>query len=133
MLVYDVTRRETFDNLSSWLQDCCAHAGPNMVIMLVGNKADVTHRRAVSTEEGEMFARENGLLFMEASAKTSTNVEDVFVATAKAVVRAIDEGSLDVKNESNGVKLGYVAGGNASDTVGLRAPAASAAQGGTCC
>lgn len=106
-----------------------------MVIMLVGNKADVTHRRAVSTEEGEMFARENGLLFMEASAKTSTNVEDVFVATAKAVVtaKAVGEGSLDVKNESNGVKLGYVAGGNASDTVGLRAPAASAAQGGTCC
>ena len=64
--MYDVTRRETFDNLSSWLQDCRAHAGPNMVIMLVGNKADVTHRRAVSTEEGEMFARENGLLFMEA-------------------------------------------------------------------
>ena len=60
-------------------------------------------------------------------------MEDVFVATAKAVVREIDEGSLDVKNESNGVKLGYVAGGNASDTVGLRAPAASAAQGGTCC
>jgi len=80
-----------------------------------------------------MFARENGLLFMEASAKMSTNVEDVFVATAKAVVQKIDEGSLDVKNESNGVKLGYVAGGNTSDTMGLRAPAASAAQGGTCC
>ena len=119
--MYDVTRRETFDNLSTWLQDCRAHANPNMVIMLVGNKADISHRRAVSTEEGEMFARENGLLFVEASAKTADHVEDAFIATAREVVKNIDAG-LDVKDESNGVKLGYVAGGGASDTVGLNAP-----------
>ena len=119
--MYDVTRRETFDNLSTWLQDCRAHANPNMVITLVGNKADISHRRAVSTEEGEMFARENGLLFVEASAKTADHVEDAFIATEREVVKNIDAG-LDVKDESNGVKLGYVAGGGASDTVGLNAP-----------
>ena len=106
-MVYYVTRRETFDNLSSWLQDCRANANHNMVIMLVGNKSDVSNRRAVSTEEGEMFARENGLLFIETSAKSAFGVDDAFVATAGAVLAKIDTGVLDVKNESSGVKLGY--------------------------
>lgn len=45
--------------------------------MLIGNKCDLAHRRAVSTEEGEQFAKEHGLIFMEASAKTAQNVEEV--------------------------------------------------------
>lgn len=48
-----------------------------MTIMLVGNKSDLAHRRAVSKEEGEQFAKENGLLFLEASARTAQNVEEV--------------------------------------------------------
>lgn len=48
-----------------------------MTIMLIGNKCDLAHRRAVTTEEGEQFAKEHGLIFMEASAKTAQNVEEV--------------------------------------------------------
>jgi GTPase SAR1 family protein len=48
-----------------------------MSIMLIGNKCDLAHRRAVSKEEGEQFAKENGLLFLEASARTAQNVEEV--------------------------------------------------------
>jgi hypothetical protein len=48
-----------------------------MTIMLIGNKCDLAHRRAVSIEEGEQFAKENGLVFMETSAKTAHNVENV--------------------------------------------------------
>lgn len=50
-----------------------------MTIMLVGNKCDLSHRRAVSYEEGEQFAKEHGLIFMEASAKTAQNVEEVML------------------------------------------------------
>jgi len=50
-----------------------------MMIMLVGNKCDLSHRRAVSYEEGEQFAKEHGLIFMEASAKTAQNVEEVML------------------------------------------------------
>ena len=70
-------RRETFNHLASWLEDARQHANSNMTIMLIGNKCDLAHRRAVSTEEGEQFAKENGLVFMETSAKTAHNVEDV--------------------------------------------------------
>lgn len=71
------SRRETFNHLASWLEDARQHANPNMTIMLVGNKCDLAHRRAVSKEEGEQFAKENGLLFLEASARTAQNVEEV--------------------------------------------------------
>lgn len=72
-----LSRRETFNHLASWLEDARQHANPNMTIMLVGNKSDLSHRRAVSKEEGEQFAKENGLLFLEASARTAQNVEEV--------------------------------------------------------
>ncbi|KAK4392935.1 Ras-related protein RABB1b [Sesamum angolense] len=51
LLVYDITRRETFNHLASWLEDARQHANPNMTILLVGNKSDLAHRRAVSKEE----------------------------------------------------------------------------------
>lgn len=70
-------RRETFNHLASWLEDARQHANTNMTIMLIGNKSDLAHRRAVSTEEGEQFAKDHGLIFMEASAKTAQNVEEV--------------------------------------------------------
>ena len=75
-----MTRRETFNHLASWLEDARQHANPNMTIMLIGNKCDLSHRRAVSKEEGEQFAKENGLLFLEASARTAQNVEEVSIA-----------------------------------------------------
>jgi GTPase SAR1 family protein len=73
----EMDRRETFNHLASWLEDARQHANANMTIMLIGNKSDLSHRRAVSTEEGEQFAKEHGLIFMEASAKTAQNVEEV--------------------------------------------------------
>lgn len=114
LLVYDITRRETFDHLASWLDDARAHANPAMNIMLIGNKSDLTHRRAVSTEEGAAFAREHGLVFLEASAKTAHNVEDAFIGTARAIYSKIASGEFDVSNESYGIKVGYGAGGSAA-------------------
>ncbi|XP_022012216.1 ras-related protein RABB1c isoform X2 [Helianthus annuus] len=77
LMVYDITRRETFNHLASWLEDARQHANANKTIMLIGNKCDLAHRRAVSTEEGEQFAKEHGLIIMEAYAKTAQNVEEV--------------------------------------------------------
>ena len=118
LLVYDITRRETFDHLASWLDDARAHANPAMTIMLIGNKSDLTHRRAVSTEEGAAFAKEHGLVFLEASAKTAHNVEDAFIGTARAIYSKIASGEFDVSNESYGIKVGYGAGGAAGGEAG---------------
>lgn len=77
LLVYDITRRESFNHLSRWLEEARQNGNPNMTIMLIGNKSDLEHRRAVSTKEGEIFAQENGLIFLETSAKSAANVETV--------------------------------------------------------
>lgn len=79
MISSSLIRRETFNHLASWLEDARQHANPNMTIMLIGNKSDLAQRRAVSKEEGEQFAKENGLLFLEASARTAQNVEEVIL------------------------------------------------------
>ncbi|KAK9013296.1 hypothetical protein V6N11_041310 [Hibiscus sabdariffa] len=128
LLVYDITRRETFNHLAGWLEDARQHANANMTVMLIGNKCDLSHRRAVSSEEGEQFARENGLVFMEASAKTAQNVEEAFISTAAKIYKKIQDGVIDISNESYGIKLGHQTGGASS---GGRDGSASPAGG--CC
>merc|ERR1711988_1345823 len=109
LLVYDITRRETFNHLTSWLDDARQHSNSNMTIMLIGNKSDLEHRRAVSTEEGQAFANQHGLIFLETSAKTASNVEEAFINTAKKIYDKIQQGVFDVSNESFGIKVGIAA------------------------
>lgn len=106
LLVYDITQRHTFNHLTSWLEDARQHSNSNMVIMLIGNKCDLYARREVQKEEGEAFAREHGLIFMETSAKTAANVEEAFINTAREIYGKIQEGVFDPTNEVNGIKIG---------------------------
>lgn len=106
LLVYDITRRETFNHLASWLNDVRQYSSSNMVITLVGNKSDMNAERKVTKEEGEAFATENGLYFMEASAKTAENVEAIFIETARHIYEKVESGEFDVNNENSGIKLG---------------------------
>mmetsp|Transcript_15311 Transcript_15311/g.23316 ORF Transcript_15311/g.23316 Transcript_15311/m.23316 type:complete len:160 (+) Transcript_15311:536-1015(+) len=117
LLVYDITRRDTFKHLSRWLEEARQHAQSNMVIMLIGNKNDLEHRRAVTTEEGQAFADTNGLIFLETSAKTAHNVEQAFINTAEKIHEAILSGAIDVSNESHGIKVG-MGGQTGNDTKG---------------
>lgn len=70
LMVYDITRRSTYNHLSSWLTDTRNLTNPSTVIFLIGNKCDLEAQRDVTYEEASKFAEENGLMFVEASAKT---------------------------------------------------------------
>merc|ERR1712228_414364 len=84
ILVYDVTDKGTFDQIStSWLETVRQNASQNGVMCLVANKCDMTQHRQVSIEEGQLFAKENDMPFFEASAKSGYNVEEMFTAIAR--------------------------------------------------
>ncbi|CAN4110747.1 unnamed protein product [Withania somnifera] len=74
LLVYDVTKPTTFENVSRWLKELRDHADSNIVIMLIGNKTDLRHLRAVATEDAQSFAEKEGLSFIETSALEATNI-----------------------------------------------------------
>lgn len=78
LLVYDISKHQTYDNVTRWLKELRDHADSNIVIMLVGNKSDLKHLRAVPTEEAKQFASENNLSFIETSALDASNVELAF-------------------------------------------------------
>ncbi|XP_039020093.1 ras-related protein Rab2BV-like [Hibiscus syriacus] len=79
LLVYDITKRQTFDNTVRWLKELRDHAGSNIVvIMMVGNKSDLNHLRAVSKEDAESLAEKEVLLFLETSALGAINIEKAF-------------------------------------------------------
>uniref|UniRef100_A0A8C1WUZ7 small monomeric GTPase n=1 Tax=Cyprinus carpio TaxID=7962 RepID=A0A8C1WUZ7_CYPCA len=78
LLVYDIAKHLTYENVERWLKELRDHADSNIVIMLVGNKSDLRHLRAVPTDEARAFAEKNGLSFLETSALDSTNVETAF-------------------------------------------------------
>lgn len=68
-------------------------------LILRNVNSDLEARRDVSKEEGETFAREHGLIFMETSAKTASNVEEAFINTAKEIYQKIQDGVFDINNE----------------------------------
>lgn len=132
LLVYDVTSRRSFMNVRSWLADVRENADPHVTCILVGNKVDLCkdappsyattgtmsssptstasigfgsrRAREVSSEEAELFAKEEGLLFVEASAKSGQNVERAFEDAARVILGKIRQGVFD-DNRSPGVKL----------------------------
>lgn len=83
LLLYDITSKTSFDNIRAWLSEVHEFAHKDVVIMLLGNKCDVTSGRAVRTEDGASLAKEYGIPFMETSAKTGVNVDLAFMAVAK--------------------------------------------------
>ncbi|XP_073066693.1 ras-related protein RABC2a-like [Primulina eburnea] len=102
VLVYDVTRRDTFRNLSDvWAKELELYStNENCVKMLVGNKVDMESEQVVSREEGLALAKELGCLFLECSSKTRVNVEQCFEELTQKIMevpRLLEEGSTVVK------------------------------------
>ncbi|KAJ3415987.1 Ras- protein Rab-2A [Chytridiales sp. JEL 0842] len=114
LLVYDMTRRDTFMHLLSWLEDVKQHGNEEIKTALIANKSDLTARRQVTREEGEAFAKKNGLLYFESSAKSGENVEEAFLALATSIFDHLklerDPSTLSEqelrKLEGHGVKVG---------------------------
>ncbi|TRZ04465.1 hypothetical protein DNTS_027542 [Danionella cerebrum] len=80
LLLYDITSRSSFDNTRAWLTEIHEYAQDNIVIMLLGNKSDMSNKRVIRREEGEKLAREYGVIFLETSAKTGSLCVVLFIS-----------------------------------------------------
>merc|ERR1711964_314460 len=78
LLVYDISKRGSFENIVAWLQELRDHADTDIVVLLVGNKSDLQQLRAVTTEEAIELAEKQGLSALETSALDATNVDVAF-------------------------------------------------------
>ncbi|KAK7534052.1 ras-related protein rab-like protein-11B [Phyllosticta citribraziliensis] len=103
LLVYDISKHQTYENVTRWLKELRDHADSNIVIMLVGNKSDLRHLRAVPTEEAKQFASENNLSFIETSALDASNVELAFqnILTGQSLCLATEVEDLGLELAGN--------------------------------
>jgi Ras-related protein Rab-11A len=103
MLVYDITKRQSFDHIPRWLEELRNHADKNIVIILIGNKNDLEDQRAVPTEDAKEFAEKEGLFFLETSALESTNVETAFMTVLTEIFNVVNKKNLAAdENQGNG-------------------------------
>ena len=106
LVVYDISSRDTFNNVSTWIEDCKNQSPKTIFMALVGNKCDLNDKRQVSIEEGRELAERNDMMFFETSAKDGINVEEIFVNSADQISKKIDQGYYDLENDSSGIKRG---------------------------
>ncbi|KAL5226124.1 hypothetical protein ABZP36_012763 [Zizania latifolia] len=110
LLVYDITKRQSFDHIPRWLDELRGHADKNIVIMLVGNKSDLEDERAVSTEDAKEFAEKENLFFLETSALQATNVENAFQTVLTEIFKIHSKKNMAADPKSNGAAAPSLAG-----------------------
>ena len=108
MLIYDITNRNTFDNVKKWVNSIKEEVTSKVVIILVGNKIDLDKKRQVQTDEGEQIAEEFDMPFFECSALTGENINSAFETLAKKLVevkaKAKQQGEQLKQNKVGGEK-----------------------------
>ena len=87
IMVYSINSKDSFENIEMWLRELRTHSSPDVKIFIIGNKVDLESEREVSKEQGETYSKDNNCdFFMETSAKTGLNTQNVFISAAKLLL-----------------------------------------------
>ena len=105
-VVYDITNRNSFESIKSWIEDCKKHSPKTIYLILIGNKVDLVNSRKISYEEGEAYAKKYGMLFYETSAKTGKNINELFIQSCEDIGKRIENGFYDLNRDTCGIKVG---------------------------
>lgn len=119
LLVYDITRHITFESIQRWLKELRDHTEPNIVIMLVGNKADLRHLRSVSADDAKAYAEKENMIFMETSALESINVENSFSEVLSGIYHVSTRNSLEIGGDPTTLPKGRTIDINYKDDVSV--------------
>ena len=103
IVVYDISNRVSFDNVSTWIEDCRNQTPKTIFMILVGNKSDLADKRQVSTEEGQELAVKYEMKFYETSAKTGEYVNEIFYDSVDEISKRLDQNYYDLENEPCGI------------------------------
>ena len=87
LLVYDITKTKSFENIEKWLVELREHGQPNMALMLIGNKTDLAKMREVKTEDAANYAEKEQMAILETSALDSSNVNLAFECIIKEIYK----------------------------------------------
>ncbi|RZC78454.1 hypothetical protein C5167_002633 [Papaver somniferum] len=101
LLVYDITKRQTFENVQRWLRELRDHADSNIVIMMAGNKSDLNHLRAVPEEDAHILAEKEELSFLETSALEALNIDKAFQIILADIYHIISKKALAAQEAAN--------------------------------
>ena len=104
-IVYDITEKESFNHVESWISECKKIAPETVLLVLIGNKSDLNESREVSYEEGLKFAEKNKMLFFETSAKNGVNIENIFKKSVENISNNIKKGKYDLTDDACGIKI----------------------------
>ena len=111
IVVYDITNRDTFNNVTNWIEQCKQNGPSTISLVLVGNKEDLGDKRVISYEEGEELASRNSMQFFETSALSGKNINEMFNSSIESIARKIENNFYKDKdcgiqfNEQNKNKL----------------------------
>ncbi|AMD22442.1 HGR103Wp [Eremothecium sinecaudum] len=100
LIVYDISKSSSYENCNRWLTELRENADENVAVALIGNKSDLSHLRAVPTDEAKTYAQENQMLFSETSAMNAENVDQAFTELVVAIYQMISKNQVDLNDES---------------------------------
>ena len=93
LLLYNITDRDSFDSLNSFLIEIRKNAKKDISIILVGTNCDLEDERIVTYQEGKDFATKNGMKFIEVSAKNNINIKEAFNILLEDILNNISDGN----------------------------------------
>ena len=105
LLLYDVTDKESFKNLSNWLIEIEKNASKNILRILIGNKCDLEDKRVITRAQGKEFADTYGLKFIETSAKKNLNVSEAFETLGRELMNAGAEKKIEKRKENKKISV----------------------------
>ena len=106
LLIYDVTDKDSFRNLSNWLIEIEKNANKNVLKIVIGNKTDLENKRVISYNQGKEFADTYGLKFLETSAKKNLNVNEAFETLGRELMAASEDKKIIKQKQNKKISVG---------------------------